>query len=129
MMTKDDVIKLGDFGFIQSAYDAELMQKEGTTLGTPDYISPEQARGERNLDIRSDIYSLGATMFHMLSGKTVFGGSCSSVMRAHLDGEPPDLREIRGDVPDELVTVLAKMLAKSQMIVTKVSMLSSVIST
>ena len=112
MMTKDDVIKLGDFGFIQSAYDAELMQ-EGTTLGTPDYISPEQARGERNLDIRSDIYSLGATMFHMLSGKTVFGGSCSSVMRAHLDSEPPDLREIRGDVPDELVTVLAKMLAKS----------------
>lgn len=111
MITKDDIIKLGDFGFIQSAYDAELMQ-EGTTLGTPDYISPEQARGERSLDIRSDIYSLGATMFHMLAGKTVFGGSCSAVMRAHLDSEPPDLKELRSDVPVELSDMLAKMLAK-----------------
>ena len=56
MITKDGQVKLGDFGFIQSGYDAELLQ-EGTTLGTPDYISPEQARGDRNLDVRSDIYS------------------------------------------------------------------------
>ena len=74
MVTKDGTVKLGDFGFIQSVWDSELMQ-EGTTIGTPDYISPEQARGERNLDVRSDMYSLGASLFHMLTSKTLFGPS------------------------------------------------------
>ena len=112
LVTKDDVVKLGDFGFIQSAYDAELLQ-EGTTLGTPDYISPEQARGERDLDVRSDIYSLGASVFHMLSGKTMYKGSCSQVMRDHINTEPPDMGEIRKDVPDEFMRVLKRMLGKS----------------
>ncbi len=111
LVTKDNVVKLGDFGFIQSAYDAELLQ-EGTTLGTPDYISPEQARGERNLDVRSDIYSLGASVFHMLTGKTLFKGSCSQVMRDHINTEPPPIQELRGDVPEEFMRVLEKMLGK-----------------
>ncbi|MDA3963868.1 MAG: serine/threonine-protein kinase [Planctomycetota bacterium] len=111
MLTKDGTVKLGDFGFIQSVYDAELMQ-EGTTLGTPDYISPEQARGERNLDVRSDVYSLGASMFHMLTGSPLFDGSCSKVMRDHIDTTPPDLTELRADVPNEMVRILGKMLAK-----------------
>lgn len=111
MLTKDGTVKLGDFGFIQSVYDSELMQ-EGTTLGTPDYISPEQARGERNLDVRSDIYSLGASMFHMLTGKPVFEGSCSKVMRDHIDTVPPDLAGLRADVSGETMRILARMLAK-----------------
>lgn len=111
LVTKDAVVKLGDFGFIQSAYDAELLQ-EGTTLGTPDYISPEQARGERNLDVRSDIYSLGASVYHMLTGKTLFKGSCSQVMRDHINTEAPPIDELRGDVPDELVRLIEKMLGK-----------------
>ena len=112
LVTKEDVVKLGDFGFIQSAYDAELLQ-EGTTLGTPDYISPEQARGERDLDVRSDIYSLGASIFHMLSGKTMYKGSCSQVMRDHINTEPPPIEDFRGDVPDEFMRVLKRMLGKS----------------
>src|SRR3954468_1708967 len=111
MVTKDGQVKLGDFGFIQSVFDAELMQ-EGTTIGTPDYISPEQARGERNLDVRSDIYSLGASLFHMLTGATLFSGSCSKVMRDHIETEPPDMQLLRKDVPRELVRVLEKMVAK-----------------
>ena len=111
MLTKDGQVKLGDFGFIQSAFDAELMQ-EGTTIGTPDYISPEQARGERNLDVRSDIYSLGATLFHMLAGKTFFSGSCSKVMRDHIETEPPKLDSLRKDLPEELIRIIAKMTAK-----------------
>ena len=55
MITHDGVVKLGDFGFIQNHLDVDLLQ-EGTTLGTPDYISPEQARGDRHLDVRSDLY-------------------------------------------------------------------------
>jgi len=111
MITKDDVVKLGDFGFIQSAYDAELLQ-EGTTLGTPDYISPEQARGERNLDVRSDIYSLGATIFHMISGRPLYTGSCSKVMRDQIDAPVPELTGLRDDVPPELSRILMKMLEK-----------------
>jgi serine/threonine-protein kinase len=113
MVTKDGTVKLGDFGFIQSRWDAELMQ-EGTTIGTPDYISPEQARGERNLDVRSDIYSLGASLFHMLSGKTLFSGSCSSVMRAHIDVEPPRLDDLRKDLPAGLLRLVQKMTRKDQ---------------
>lgn len=111
MVTKDGTVKLGDFGFIQSVWDAELMQ-EGTTIGTPDYISPEQARGERNLDVRSDIYSLGASLFHMLTGKTLFQGSCSKVMRDHIETEPPKLEDLRKDLPKDLKRMLGKMTAK-----------------
>jgi len=92
-------------------YDAELMQ-EGTTIGTPDYISPEQARGERNLDVRSDIYSLGASLFHMLTGDTLFRGSCSKVMRDHIDTEPPDIDKLRKDLPKDMVRLVKKMVAK-----------------
>ena len=113
MITKEGICKLGDFGFIQTYYDAELMQ-EGTTLGTPDYISPEQARGERNLDVRSDIYSLGASIYHMLAGKPLFDGSCSQVMRDHIDTNPPDLTEIRKGISGELGRILDRMLAKDQ---------------
>jgi serine/threonine protein kinase len=111
MVTKDGTVKLGDFGFIQSVWDAELMQ-EGTTIGTPDYISPEQARGERNLDVRSDIYSLGASLFHMLTAKTLFSGSCSKVMRDHIETEPPKLDDLRKDLPKDLVRIMSKMTAK-----------------
>jgi serine/threonine-protein kinase len=113
MVMKDGTVKLADFGFIQQAVvDRELMQ-EGTTIGTPDYISPEQARGERDLDVRSDIYSLGASMFHMLAGKTMYSGTCSAVMRAHIEAAPPKLRQLRGDVPEGLVEIVGRMTAKS----------------
>jgi eukaryotic-like serine/threonine-protein kinase len=111
MVTKDGTVKLGDFGFIQSVWDSELMQ-EGTTIGTPDYISPEQARGERNLDVRSDMYSLGASLFHMLTSKTLFQGSCSKVMRDHIETVPPKLDDLRKDLPKDLVRMLTKMTAK-----------------
>jgi serine/threonine protein kinase len=113
MVTKDGQVKLGDFGFIQSAYDSQLLQ-EGTTIGTPDYISPEQARGERNLDVRSDIYSLGASLHHMLAGKTMYSGSCSQVMRAHLEVRPPALGELRAELPVRLVRIVEKAVAKEQ---------------
>jgi serine/threonine protein kinase len=111
MVTKDGQVKLGDFGFIQSVFDSELMQ-EGTTIGTPDYISPEQARGERNLDVRSDIYSLGATLFHMLTGKTLYTGSCSKVMRDHIETTPPKIEDLRKDLPKDLVRIVRKMMEK-----------------
>jgi serine/threonine protein kinase len=111
MLTKEGQVKLGDFGFIQTRLDSQLMQ-DGTTIGTPDYISPEQARGERDLDARSDIYSLGATLYHMLTSRTLYSGSCSQVMRDHIEAEAPKLDVLRKDASKELIRVVGRMLAK-----------------
>ena len=112
MLDKDGSVKLGDFGFIQNHYDQDLLQ-EGTTLGTPDYISPEQAKGERLLDVRSDLYSLGASMFHMLGGQPPFKGRSSQVMRDHIDAFSPDLNELRANLPADLMWSCVDCLRKN----------------
>jgi eukaryotic-like serine/threonine-protein kinase len=111
MLTKAGVAKLGDFGFVKYKFDSVLSQ-EGEVLGTPDYISPEQAMGDENVDWRSDVYSLGATMYHMLSGRPPFEGSVSEVMRKHIKAQPRPLREVVPDLPDEVIRLVERMMAK-----------------
>ena len=111
MMTTSGVAKLGDFGFVKSNLD-ELLSSEGEVLGTPDYMSPEVACGEENVDFRSDIYSLGATMYHMIAGRPPFGGSSSSVMEAHIKESAPPLRDYRPEVSDLCCLIIEKMMAK-----------------
>ena len=83
------------------------------TLGTFDYITPEQARNPRDADIRSDIYSLGCTLFFMLTGRAPFTeGTVLQKLLAHQSEPAPDVRELRPDVPDLLASVLSTMLAK-----------------
>ena len=83
------------------------------TLGTFDYISPEQARDPRNADIRSDIYSLGCTLFFMLAGQPPFPeGTVLQKLLQHQGDEPPDVRRLRPDLPEELSRVMRKMMAK-----------------
>jgi eukaryotic-like serine/threonine-protein kinase len=85
----------------------------GVTLGTFDYISPEQARDPRNTDVRSDIYSLGCTFFYMLTGRPPFlGGTMLQKLLQHQADQPPDLRQFRPDLPEDVNRVLRKMLAK-----------------
>lgn len=85
----------------------------GVTLGTFDYISPEQARDPRNADSRSDIYSLGCTLFFMLTGRPPFPeGTVLQKLLQHQGDEPPDVCQFRPDLPDEASQVLAKMMAK-----------------
>ena len=62
--------------------------------------------------MRSDIYSLGASLFHMLTSKTLFSGSCSKVMRDHIETEPPNLEDLRKDLPKDLMRIMRKMTAK-----------------
>lgn len=86
----DDEAKLIDFGLVKSANDDEHLTQTGMTIGTPLYMSPEQVRGEK-LDCRSDIYGLGATIFHLLTGSPPFKGtSPGAIMSAHLTDPVPD---------------------------------------
>jgi len=85
----------------------------GVTLGTFDYISPEQARDPRLVDTRSDIYSLGCAFFYMLSGRPPFPeGTVLQKLLQHQGDKPPDIREFRPELPEEVSRVLEKMLAK-----------------
>ncbi len=104
--------KLGDFGFVKSRSDLEKeLGMEGMVLGTPDYIAPEQAMGD-DVDYRSDIYSLGATLYHMVTGFPPFDGSSSTVMEKHIRARVPDPREHKRDIPDSLCHIIEKMMAK-----------------
>ncbi len=86
----EDEAKLIDFGLVKPMDDDQHLTQTGMTIGTPLYMSPEQIRGE-NIDCRSDIYGLGATMYHLLTGSTPFlGTSPGAIMSAHLTQPVPD---------------------------------------
>jgi serine/threonine protein kinase/putative intracellular protease/amidase len=84
-------------------------------MGTPDYLSPEQARNSHTVDHRSDIYSLGCTLYFLLTGRAPFSHASTLIdkLLAHTEETPPLVREVRPEVPDALAAVLAKMLAKN----------------
>src|SRR5205814_499423 len=87
--------------------------QQGAFMGTPEYVAPEQATDARAADIRADIYSLGCTLYALLTGRPPFAGDTPlSVALAHLQQEPPPLREARPDAPPELEAVVARMLEK-----------------
>ncbi|MCD8350948.1 MAG: serine/threonine protein kinase [Planctomycetaceae bacterium] len=111
MVTKGGIAKLGDFGFVKSSLES-VLSTEGEVLGTPDYISPEAARGEKNLDFRSDLYSLGTTLYHMLTGNPPFGGSVSDVMDQHIKSEPKSISSIAKDLPPKMIEVVERLMKK-----------------
>jgi serine/threonine-protein kinase len=116
MLTTDRVAKLADMGLARATSDVEAaMAEAGRAYGTPYYISPEQIRGEVHIDQRADIYSLGATAYHMLTGRVPFEGPTpSAVMHKHLKEPltPPDHLNTR--VTAGLAATVEKMLAKSR---------------
>jgi serine/threonine-protein kinase len=107
-------VKLTDFGLALTHGDEDFkLTHTGTTVGTVDYISPEQARNSRAVDIRSDIYSLGCTLYHMLTGRPPFPeGDLTERLLKHVEAEPPDVRQFNPRVPAGMVVVLKKMMAK-----------------
>jgi serine/threonine protein kinase len=116
LIAHDGLAKLVDMGLARLEYLGQNEHDEtatGVTLGTFDYISPEQARNPRDADIRSDIYSLGCTLFFMLTVRAPFpDGNVLQKLLAHQSEPAPDVRELRPDVPDMLARVIATMLAK-----------------
>lgn len=116
LITPDGRAKIVDMGLARQL-DAELVNgavtQSGVTLGTFDYISPEQALDPRRADARSDIYSLGCTFYHALTGRPpVPEGTAARKLRAHQNDAPLDPRELNPAVPDELAAVLGRMMAK-----------------
>ena len=111
MLTRKGVAKLGDFGFVKSSLDS-VLSPDGEILGTPDYISPEAANGDRDIDFRSDIYSLGVSFFHMICGEPPFSGSSSEVLDSHIFKKPPEVKELVPHAPDLLCDIIDKMMAK-----------------
>ena len=116
LITPDGKAKLVDMGLArlhQVEHDDNDLTASGVTLGTFDYISPEQARDPRSADVRSDLYSLGCSLFYMLTGRPPFPeGTVLQKLLQHQADEPPDAREFRPDLPSGVTRILTKLLAK-----------------
>ena len=109
------VVKMTDLGLSRTVTDDEFrVTRDGSTVGTVDYLSPEQSRDSSLADIRSDIYSLGCTAYHMLAGQPPFSeGGLGERVYKHLHTDPPSVRRFNRDVPPGLWAVLKRMLAKA----------------
>src|SRR6516225_9764469 len=108
------IIKLTDLG-VARAMDTEEFRvtRDGRTVGTIDYMAPEQARDSGLADIRSDIYSLGCTFYHTLAGQAPFSeGGLAERLFKHTEAEPPDVRQFNPKVPLRLILVMRRMMAK-----------------
>jgi len=118
ILTKEGDVKLADLGLARLTADEQwAMSEAGMAIGTPYYISPEQVRGQVDVDIRADIYSLGATLYHMVTGKVPYDGETpTEVMRKHVDKNahmvPPD--HINTNLTSGLGMVVETMTAKNR---------------
>ena len=107
---ESDVVKVTDFGIARITDSSKT--KTGMVLGTPSYMSPEQLAGKK-IDGRSDLFSLGVTLFQMASGRLPFEGeSMAQLMFKIANEQHPDIRSIRPDLPDCLVAIIDKALVK-----------------
>jgi serine/threonine-protein kinase len=117
----DPVLKILDWGLARlqpalgeaEAAEADQDAEKGMLIGTADYIAPEQARDAGLVDIRADIYSLGCTFYYLLTGRPPFPGtSLMQKLLQHQEADPPSVRAVRPEVPEEVDAVIRKMLAK-----------------
>lgn len=105
-------VTLMDFGLARAVDDASLT-RTGVLAGTPQYMSPEQARGQA-IDFRSDLFSLGSVLYAMCTGRAPFRAETSyGVLRLITDQEPPSIRELNSEIPDWLNGIIERLMAKT----------------
>jgi eukaryotic-like serine/threonine-protein kinase len=113
LLTKDGSTLVADFGIARalSAGDDRLTET-GISVGTPAYMSPEQAAGDRTLDARTDVYALGAVLYEMLAGEPPFTGpTAQAVIAKRFSGEVPQVRRVRPSVPEHVEQAVTRALA------------------
>lgn len=115
---KTDFVKLVDFG-ISKIHEHRMEQKDltdtGVVMGTPHYMSPEQARGEKDVDHRADLYAIGAMLYRCVSGKVPYPGkNYNQILARILAQPPPPVKEIRPQVPSKLVEIINRAMARDR---------------
>ncbi|MFM7205233.1 MAG: serine/threonine-protein kinase [Planctomycetaceae bacterium] len=112
LLTRAGEVKVADFGLARVLSENLDLTQDGMTLGTPLYMSPEQGEG-RAVDARSDLYSLGATVYHLLAGRPPYAGpSAVAVVMAHIKEPLVPLAGVRPDLPEGLCGIVDRLLAK-----------------
>ncbi len=117
MAARDDrgraAVKLLDLGLVRMREGGDDITGDGAIMGTLDYIAPEQAEDSKNADIRADLYSLGCTLYFLLTGRPPFaGGSITEKIAGHREREPTPVERVRPDCPPALAAVVRRLMAK-----------------
>src|SRR5262249_35095280 len=117
-LVHDGMVKILDMGLVRlvssvNQVSISSLTQEGTVMGTPDYIAPEQCRNARTADIRSDLYSLGCTFYYLLTSQPPFpAGTLIEKLLHHQLDEPRPLEELRPEVPPPVREVVRRLMAK-----------------
>ncbi len=115
MIARDGTVKLADFGTAKSILNESSLSQTGQVIGTPYYISPEQVRADKTIDERADLYSVGGTLYHILTGQLPFAApSPMQIMKAHLHDELENPLDLNPELSDGAVEIVVKLMAKSR---------------
>jgi serine/threonine protein kinase len=113
MIDRYGLVRLADLGLAKNLEEDSHLTASGMGMGTPHYMPPEQAANAKNADARSDIYSLGCTLFEMLTGQVPYDGESGfTIMTKHSNDPIPDARALAAEVPAELSAIVRKTMAK-----------------